>query len=172
MNDRIHSITSAFPSEIQSIRTMDDCLQLKSKYLNKTTGLISLILKKLPELSVDERKQIGGTANQLKRNIEDQLKQKEKELENLKEKARFRALDITQPGTYHQAAPIHIIHQVIDECIEIFESIGFVSAGGPDVELDYYNFTALNFPPDHPAMEMHDTFYVADHHLLRTHTSP
>jgi phenylalanyl-tRNA synthetase alpha chain len=81
-------------------------------------------------------------------------------------------MDVTQPGTYHQVAPIHIIHQIIDECIEIFESIGFVTTEGPDVELDYYNFTALNFPIDHPAMEMHDTFYVSDHHLLRTHTSP
>ncbi len=176
MEDRILSelleIEKRFSNEIKSLLNEDEVQQFKSQYLHKQHGRLSQILKQLPQLSLEARKSIGQRSNQIKREMEQAIKIREEELSQLKAQAVWNAVDITQPGTYLQTAPVHIMHQVLDDCIEILERIGFVVADGPEVEIPYYNFTALNFPDDHPAMEMHDTFYVSEKALLRTHTSP
>ncbi|HEY4201393.1 MAG TPA: phenylalanine--tRNA ligase subunit alpha [Devosiaceae bacterium] len=144
-------------------------------------GSISLLLASLGAMAPDERKSAGAAINTLKTEISGLIESRATALEKQALDARLKAetLDVTLPL---QAAPtaegrIHPVSQVIDEITAIFSDMGFSIAEGPDIETDYYNFTALNFPEGHPAREMHDTFFMAPSpdgvkRVLRTHTSP
>ena len=144
--------------------------QVRIKYLGRK-GSITSLLKGLKDFSEEERPALGQLSNQLKGELERALADRMKELEvGLREKKEF--FDYTLPGRGGWQGKHHPLTQVNDRIIEIFYGMGFEIARGPDVESDYYNFSSLNFPPDHPARDMQDTFYIKDDLLLRTHTSP
>jgi phenylalanyl-tRNA synthetase alpha chain len=144
--------------------------QVRIKYLGRK-GSITSLLKGLKAFSEEERPALGQLSNRLKGELERALADRMKELEaGLREKKEF--FDYTLPGRGGWQGKHHPLTQVNDRIIEIFYGMGFEIARGPDVETDYYNFSALNFPPDHPARDMQDTFYIKDDLLLRTHTSP
>ena len=139
-------------------------------------GELTLVLRSLGELSPNQRRVIGPTANTLKTLIEERFETRRFELEKKETDQRLgnESVDITLPvGTRRSARP-HPLTQVNDEIVRVFQELGFETADGPEIETDRYNFTALNIPADHPARDMQDTFYLRDNPklLLRTHTSP
>ncbi len=142
-------------------------------------GQITALMKGLGQMEPDERKAAGQQLNVLKQEIVDLIDARKFELENAGLDARLaeEKIDITLPTRPESHGTIHPISQTIDELISIFGEMGFVVAEGPDIEEDWYNFTALNIPIDHPARQEHDTFYVnaekaGERMVLRTHTSP
>lgn len=169
MND----IKQSFLSELNSQETLSDLQQLRVKYLGKK-GVLTEKLKLLPMVSQQERPAYGKAINELKHFIEEDIAAKEVRLKALErnKKLSSEALDISLPGKPALHGRMHPISAVLKEVNDIFSSMGFDIEVGPEVEVDYYNFEALNIPKDHPARDMQDTFYVTDDVLLRTHTSP
>lgn len=142
-------------------------------------GRITDLMKTLGSMAPDERKAFGAAVNQVKDRIAEAIAARKTILEDAALNARLAAerVDVTLPIAYQPSGRIHPVTQVTEECIEIFGAMGFSLAEGPDIEDDEHNFTALNFPPGHPAREMHDTFFLPPNQagekvLLRTHTSP
>ncbi|HKE47983.1 MAG TPA: phenylalanine--tRNA ligase subunit alpha [Rhodanobacteraceae bacterium] len=137
-------------------------------------GYLSERLKKLGSLSPDERKAEGAVVNRAKQDLSGALAEATNELESAAISARLHAerVDVTLPGRRAERGGLHPITRTLDRMIEIFARLGYDLADGPEIEDDYHNFEALNFPPHHPARAMHDTFYFPDGRLLRTHTSP
>jgi phenylalanyl-tRNA synthetase alpha chain len=143
------------------------------------SGSISGLLKTLGSMSPEERKDRGAAINALRDRVQAALADKKAALETAELDARLASetLDLTLPAPYRRQGAVHPTMQVMDEMIAIFAEMGFAVAEGPDIEDDFHNFTALNFPPKHPAREMHDTFFfepneAGERMLLRTHTSP
>jgi phenylalanyl-tRNA synthetase alpha chain len=144
--------------------------QVRIKYLGRK-GIITSLLKSLKDFPEAERPALGKISNQIKGQLELALSERMKEVgAACREKEEF--FDYTLPGRGRWQGKRHPLTQVNDRIVDIFYGMGFEIARGPDVETDYYNFSALNFPPDHPARDMQDTFYIKDDLLLRTHTSP
>jgi len=140
-------------------------------------GSVSALLAGLGKMAPDERKDRGAAINALKDEVTEALAARRAILKEAALEARLKAeiADVTLPVAPHgiEAGRIHPVSQVMDELAAIFADMGFAIAEGPDIETDDYNFTKLNFPPDHPARDMQDTFYLDDENLvLRTHTSP
>jgi phenylalanyl-tRNA synthetase alpha chain len=171
----LDNINSSFEQKIKSVKSKEELQILKTEYFGKS-GLITNQFKKLGTFSVDKRKEFASSLNKLKNNLTSQLENKFLSLETLEinEKLKDQKVDVTLPIRPFQTGKIHPVSQVIDEISSIFSEIGFSVAEGPDVETEYNNFTALNTPEDHPARDMHDTFYLEENKkiLLRTHTSP
>jgi len=147
--------------------------QVRIKYLGRK-GIITSFLKSLKDLPEEGRPALGQLSNQLKSRVEEILLKKAEELKELELslKKGKPSLDYTLPGRKGWEGKLHPITQISERMIQIFYGMGFEVAKGPDVETDYYNFSSLNFPQDHPARDMQDTFYVSKDILLRTHTSP
>ncbi|MBS1126587.1 MAG: Phenylalanyl-tRNA synthetase alpha chain, partial [Nitrospirae bacterium] len=147
--------------------------QIKSMYTGKK-GLLTEKLKALSAISPEERRDYGKLVNEIKDFIELTVKEKELAFRTIEKETRLQTekIDITLPGKPFLFGRKHPINQTLSEIKDIFVSMGFAIEDGPEVELDYYNFEALNLPKDHPARDMQDTFYVSDDVVLRTHTSP
>lgn len=157
------------------LKTLDD---LRVSALGKK-GRITALMKQLGSLSPEDRKAAGQSLNALKNEVSDAIDDQKSVLESaeINKKLESETVDVSLPVRSEQMGLLHPIGQTIEEVVEIFAPMGFDVAEGPDVEDDFHNFTALNFPPDHPAREMHDTFFLPAHedgtrYLLRTHTSP
>ena len=142
-------------------------------------GSVSGLLKGLGAMSPDERKEQGPRINGLRDRVQSALSARKAELEDAALNARLQSerVDLSLPAAPRRKGSVHPTLQVMDELVEIFAQMGFAVAEGPDIESDWHNFTALNFPPSHPAREMHDTFFFnagpdGERKLLRTHTSP
>ena len=149
-----------------------DALELaRSKFLARNTGWRAQILADFAQLDRDSKKELGGYLNQVKDDLEELYERKKAELGTTRA-AWIPPADRTMPARHLWRGSTHPVTRVIDEIADIFCELGFTIALGPQVETEWYNFGALNFPPDHPAMDMHDTLYVRDDVLLRTHTSP
>jgi phenylalanyl-tRNA synthetase alpha chain len=149
--------------------------------LGRKSGVLTAALKRLATLPIEERKPFGAAVNQLKARFETAFTARREILETERRRGEAAGLDLTMPGRARWVGAAHPVTQVVDEIVEIFRGIGFAVAVGPEVETEWYNFLALNFPPDHPAMDMHDTLYLDappvqgepdGRLLLRTHTSP
>ncbi len=156
---------------LERISTADSLASLKEfrvQYLGRK-GRLTAILKGLKDLPVEQRKQVGAEANKCRVQLEQDFDVAER---RFSEKSEAPLIDPTLPGTAQRVGAIHLTTQVIEEMCGIFHGMGFEIARGPDIETDYYNFGALNFPPDHPARDMQDTFFVEGDRLLRTHTTP
>jgi phenylalanyl-tRNA synthetase alpha chain len=153
---------------ISKADSLDTLKELQVKYLGRK-GELTSILKSLKDLPVEEKKKTGAAANAVRVELEQQINAATASLDTGTVESAF---DPTLPGTGGRVGVPHIIYQVIDEICTIFHGMGFEIARGPDVETDYYNFEALNFPPDHPARDMQDTMFVEHGRLLRTHTTP
>ncbi len=174
-----------FESDCRGVSSLKQLDSLRIKYLGRK-GLLTQRLKALSALPPEERPAAGKEINSLKRHIEAEIRRLEEELSSaeLKRKASTGFIDITIPGKYIPPGSRHPVNRVLDEIVEIFLFMGFTVEEGPEVELDYYNFEALNIPKDHPARDMQDTFYVRtggeapgtagveSDVVLRTHTSP
>ena len=156
-------------SSCDSIKGLDD---LRVKFLGKK-GELTAILKQMGKLSAEERPVIGQLANKIRQDIENVITTKTKELKEKEQAAKIAAesIDITLPGKPQTLGRLHPLSVVENEIKEIFMGMGFSIADGPEVEYDYYNFEALNLPPDNPARDTQDTFYITDNILLRTQTS-
>jgi phenylalanyl-tRNA synthetase alpha chain len=157
-----------------SIDDPDALEQAKARYLGKS-GALTEALKGLGKLPPAERPALGSRINAAKERLENALRQERERLQTraLEAKLREEALDVTLPGRAASIGAIHPVSRTLERMEALFRSVGFEVADGPEIETDYYNFTALNQPENHPARSMHDTFYLANsEHLLRTHTSP
>ncbi len=171
LND-IESIKSLARDEISNARSLQDIHNLKVKYLGKK-GLLTRKLKSLGAVPREERPEAGRILNESKKSIEALLSKQEEAFKaaELDKSLRTQQIDVTVPGCFIPSGRLHPITQTLEEIITIFVSLGFHAEEGPEVELDFYNFEALNLPKDHPARDMQDTFYISDDVVLRTHTS-
>lgn len=172
MKEQLEKIREQALSEISDSCDVKSLDALKVKYLGKK-GELTAILKQMGKLSAEERPVMGQLANKVREDIDSaieekgaSLKEKEKQERILSEK-----IDVTMPGKVHTIGRMHPLNIVMREIEEIFLGMGFEIADGPEVEYDYYNFEALNLPPNHPARDTQDTFYITDNILLRTQTS-
>jgi phenylalanyl-tRNA synthetase alpha chain len=147
-------------------RQLDD---LKTELLGRKAGALTTVLRTLPTLPPDERRAAGQRANEVKRQVEAALEARQAELAAA---ARGAGDDLTMPGRLRWRGAVHPVSRTVDEICEIFRELGFARVVGPEAETEAYNFSKLNIPLDHPAADMHDTFYLAPGVLLRTHTSP
>lgn len=171
LND-IQSIKDDAGDELSKANTLLDVYALRTKYLGKK-GVLTGQLKSLGSIPVEERREYGRILNETKGFIENLFNRLEERLKTsiLDETLQTKGIDVTIPGCYTPFGHLHPITQVLDEIISIFTTLGFTVEEGPEIELDYYNFEALNFPIDHPARDMQDTFFIDDDVVLRTHTS-
>ena len=147
--------------------------QVKARFLGKEGSLTGL-LKGLGKLSAEERPAAGARINQVKQQIEAALHARRDAIQKqaLQAKLAAESLDVTLSGRGPGIGGLHPVTRTLERIETLFHSIGYAVAEGPEIESDFYNFTALNIPEDHPARAMHDTFYIDDQHVLRTHTSP
>ena len=164
--------------KIKEANSLDDLENLRVQVLGKK-GSITSLMKQLGSLEPDKRREAGQILNSLQKNIIESIDNKKSSLEEtyLNEKLKNEALDITLPTRPENIGRIHPLSKTMDEVISIFAQMGFTVAEGPDIESDFYNFTALNIPKEHPARQEHDTFYFnedenGERKVLRTHTSP
>jgi phenylalanyl-tRNA synthetase alpha chain len=172
LRDTLESIRAEGVEAIQRAEDSEALEEARVRFLGRS-GLLARALARLRELPAEERPETGKTANVVKETLESTLELKVDELDHLRDVDKeIPALDLTLPGRDRWHGAVHPVTTVIDEICEIFRELGFSRADGPEVETDWHNFTALNIPLDHPAADMHDTFYLADAVLLRTHTSP
>ncbi len=172
MKQQLENIESIALGEIaacDSIKGLDD---LRVRFLGKK-GELTAILKQMGKLSAEERPVVGQLANKVREALENAITGKTTELREKEqaEKIAAESIDITLPGKKPTLGKLHPLSIVENEIKEIFMGMGFSIADGPEVEFDYYNFEALNLPPDHPARDTQDTFYITDNILLRTQTS-
>ena len=170
MKDRILDLEKNALQELGAIRDLEALEKFRIAYLGKK-GSITACMKQLAQLAPEERPEVGKLANQVKTNLTRRYEEVRETLSSERGKA-WSLLDVTLPGRQPPRGHVHPIAKVLEEICEIFVRMGFRVVEGPEVELDYYNFEALNIPRDHPARDMQDTFYVSDNVLLRTHTSP
>lgn len=172
MQDLERLISEAL-SLFDRIEDADQLEQAKARYLGKS-GALTGLLKGLGKLPAEERPAAGGRINQAKQELEDALARRREAIQARQLEARLgeETLDVTLPGRGLGSAGLHPVTRSLERIENLFRSIGFEVASGPEIETDFYNFTALNIPEDHPARAMHDTFYVEGGSLLRTHTSP
>jgi len=150
-----------------------DAAELRERWialLGRERGIVSRALETLPQLPVEQRRVRGRALNLIKRWLTEVEAQRRDELERAGEKAG--AVDVTVPGRKPWVGHAHVLAQIRDELLDLFHGLGYSVYTSPEVERDEYNFTRLNFPPDHPARDAHDTYFVNDGVLLRTHTSP
>ena len=159
-------------TEIELINDLSSLDATRVKYLGKT-GLLTQQLKSLGSLPAELRPAQGQTINRGKASVNEWLNEKKSQVSEqaLKERLASEIIDVTLPGRSEHPGGWHPITQTIEEISQLFAQLGFTAVEGPEIEDDYHNFEALNFPPDHPARAMHDTFYFDNGLLLRTHTS-
>jgi len=172
MNTLIAQLQQDFKQELSQIRDLKEVETLKVKFLGKK-GLISELMPRLKEAAPEEKRTLGELINSLKTQVEADIKTLLTTLTEIEEKKRLEAerIDLMLPGRQKNLALAHPIQAVLDRVIETFRQLGFAVQYGPDIDSDYYNFEGLNYPSDHPARDMQDTFYVDPTHLLRSHTS-
>ena len=173
MKEKLMEIKELASKELKSVKDKTDIESLRVKYLGKK-GELTSILRGMGSVSAEERPIIGKLANEIRAKIESEIevisndiKAKEK-----KEKLQNEVIDISLPGKKRVLGKRHPLESTLKQIEDIFVSMGFTIEEGPEVELDYYNFEALNIPKDHPARSEQDTFYINDNIVLRTQTSP
>ena len=170
MREKILALEKNAKKALENISDLSSLEAFRIEYLGKK-GLISSMMKKMGELSGDERPEIGRLANRIKGNLKERFDKTLESIQSKKDHGKA-IIDITLPGRELARGHLHPITLVTREICDIFNKMGFRVVKGPEVELDYYNFEALNMPKDHPARDMQDTFYISDNVVLRTHTSP
>jgi phenylalanyl-tRNA synthetase alpha chain len=171
----IKKIKEEFLTKLKDSLSLTEVNQIKTDLFGKS-GIISLEFKKIGQINENEKKFFAADLNEIKNTLQNEINLKLKEIETaeINEKLNKEKIDITLPPRPYLKGKIHPVSQTIDEISSIFSEIGFSVEEGPDVENEYNNFTALNTPDNHPARDMHDTFYLDNNKqkLLRTHTSP
>ncbi|MFC7422011.1 phenylalanine--tRNA ligase subunit alpha [Iodobacter arcticus] len=173
MVDNVQAILEKGLAALNATNDPNELENAKAQFIGKQ-GEISALLKQLATLPPEEKKSFGAIVNQAKQAFEASLNARREALANekLAKQLAAEALDITLPGRGLAAGGLHPVTKVRERIEALFHSMGFAVADGPEIETDFYNFEALNLPPDHPARGMQDTFYVEGGEVLRTHTSP
>lgn len=173
MKEQLEKIKRIAVEAIDAADNLDFLNQLRIRFLGKK-GEITGVLKEMGKLSAEERPIIGAVANQVKNKIANLIESKTIELESAAKFARLQEekIDLTLPGEKIGCGKIHPLTAIYSEVKNIFIGMGFDIAEGPEIEMDYYNFEALNMPRWHPARDMQDSFFITEEVLLRTHTSP
>ncbi len=172
MKQKLEEIKAAALGVLENASDMDTLEEARIKYLGKK-GELTAVLKGMGQLSAEERPVIGALANEIRSAIEGEIDTKKAELAAKMEEEKLKAevIDVTMPGKAQKAGKLHPLTKVMNNIKDTFIGMGFEIAEGPEVELDYYNFEALNIPANHPARDTQDTFYVSDNIVLRTQTS-
>lgn len=160
----------AMVDEAQDLATLD---QVRVDYLGKK-GQLTALLKGLGKLSAEERPAAGAKINEAKQAVSERINARKDALqaEAIEQKLAAETIDVTLPGTSPSEGGLHPVTRTLERIEKIFTSIGYRVEQGPEIEDNYHNFDALNIPAHHPARAMHDTFYIDENHVLRTHTSP
>ena len=173
MENKINNIKSTALKEIEDVNNFKKLTELKIKHLGKKSELL-LMLKKIKNVPVEERKKLGLLLNEAQEAIKNVFDFKFKNLKekNLKEKMEKEKVDVTLPGKDFAIGELHPLTKTLNKILEIFICLGYSVVSGPEIETDYYNFEALNIPKNHPARDTQDTFYISDNILLRSQTSP
>lgn len=173
MKEQLDALLHEAGSELAGVTSEEALQEFKVKYLGKK-GALTVIMKGIGALKPEERPLIGQVVNAVRDQLEDQIERALISIRAAKKAERLYSerIDVTLPGRRKPIGSKHPISLVIEEISDIFAGLGFQVAEGPEIELDYYNFEALNFPKDHPARDMQDTFFIDGNLLLRTHTSP
>ncbi len=172
MKEQLQALRRQALEELSTLTTPKELEDFRVRYMGKK-GSVTGLLRGMGALPADERPIMGQMVNQLRQELEDAVSEKSGALEKalLAEKLKEETLDITMPGKTVKSGGLHPLNVVLNDIIDIFQSMGFDVVDGPEVETDYYCFEALNVPKDHPARDMQDTFYLSDNLLLRTQTS-
>ncbi len=170
MNEQLETLRKELEGRLASIRTGQDLEAFRVKYLSRK-GVIAGLFEELKSAAPEAKRLLGQQINRLRDFATQAYGEHKARIEALLVRS-APAVDVTLPGRRPPVGHQHVITRTIDEIKTIFVRMGFDVATGPEMESDYYNFGALNFPPDHPARDMQDTFFIADEVLLRTHTSP
>jgi len=171
MEQKLLQLQAEAESKLSTLENLNDLEELRVRFLGRK-GLFTGLLRQLGQASAEERPRLGKLANRIKEELEQKITARKSELAVSETVGTEVRDDLSLPGRITPLGRLHPVTQIMDEVCSIFVDLGFAVAEGPDVELDYYNFEALNIPQHHPARDMHDTFYINDSILLRTHTSP
>lgn len=173
MKEQLGAIKAAAEAQLKAATDLAELEQLRIRFLGKK-GELTAVMKEMGKLSKEDRPAMGKLANEVRSFVEDALSEKTEALKKEAEAAKLKdeTLDVTVPGKKPVYGKKHPLTTVLDDLKDIFIGMGFSIAEGPEVELDYYNFEALNIPKDHPARDTQDTFYIDDNIVLRTQTSP
>jgi phenylalanyl-tRNA synthetase alpha chain len=173
MSNAIESLLSQGLNTLKNVLDLNALEQIKIDYLGKK-GLLTIELKKLGQLSSEQRPIQGANINRAKKKLTNEIDKLQLILEEKKieEQLKNESIDVSLPGRHALLGGIHPIHRTLERITHYFSQVGFQIETGPEVEDDYHNFEALNIPAHHPARAMHDTFYFSERLLLRTHTSP
>lgn len=173
MKQALKTIRAQAAQQLAAVQDLKELDSLRVKFLGKK-GELTAILKQMGSLSAEERPVIGQLANEVRASIEAEIETRAQQLKDavLNLRLKTETLDVTMPGKPLETGTRHPLTIVLDELKEIFLGMGYSIAEGPEVELDYYNFEALNIPKGHPARDTQDTFYISDNVVLRTQTSP
>jgi len=171
--ENLETLTASARQAIGAAQDIAALEELRVQYLGKK-GSLTELLKGLGQLPAEQRPAAGAEINRAKELLQSEIGDKRQQLEQaaIAIKLAGEKIDITLPGRGQQLGGLHPITQTIERICGFFEKAGFEVEEGPEIESDYYNFEALNIPAHHPARAMHDTFYIDDTSVLRTHTSP
>ena len=168
---QIETVRNDFLAELEDVNEdLKELESLRSKYLGRK-GKVAALFSLMGEASNEERPALGESLNQLKKELTALFEDKVSEFDRSRQKAEDDSIDLSLPGKEHRLGSIHILEQTLSEIKDIYRSIGFHVAYGPEVDDDHHNFTALNIPEHHPARDMQDTFFIDPGTVLRTHTS-
>ncbi len=170
IKDQIKELEARALKDLEEAEDAEALEKFRIRYLGKK-GLLTALMRSLGRLSPEDRPEAGKQANHLKKRLTQKYEERKREIEQAVSRI-SRGIDVTLPGRKPELGHLHPITQTIQDVCDIFQRMGFRIVKGPNVELDYYNFEALNIPKDHPARDMQDTFYISEKVLLRTHTSP
>ncbi|MFI3251677.1 MAG: phenylalanine--tRNA ligase subunit alpha [bacterium] len=173
MENKVQGILNDANNELANVNNLNDLQQLKSKYLGKK-GPLAELLSNMKNLSVEEKKELGQVTTDLRNKLEGSFEEKKENINDMiiNQKIENGKIDVTLPGKDIKKGGLHPLTQTTQEIEDLFISMGYTVATGPEVEDDYHNFELLNLPHDHPARDMQDSFYFDVNTLLRTHTSP
>ena len=172
MKEKLEQIRAAAESALKAAADESEIENLRVKYLGKK-GELTAVLKQMGSLSPEERPAMGQLVNEAKQKLEALIAEKKTDLKAKATEIKLKAetIDITMPAKEVKCGGLHPLNHVVNDMIDIFQSMGFDVVDGPEVETDHYNFECLNVPADHPARDMQDTFYLGENLLLRTQTS-
>ncbi len=172
MREQLLALKEEVSKALGSVTTEQEVDQLRTRYLGRK-GSLTQILRRMKDVPEEERPVLGNLANQIKQEVAGLLDGRRAQIrdEERQRKVREERIDISLPGRRPLRGAYHPLTLVTREIIAVFQGMGFEVVEGPEIDLDFYNFEALNFPRDHPARDMQDTFYVAEDVVLRTHTS-
>ncbi len=170
MEEKINGIREEFKADIEAAKDLKTLEEIRIKYLSRK-GSLSTLFDEFKTLPKEEKPKYGKELNLLKNFVTSLFEEKKNELEKEAQSGGVE-IDLSLPGKVEKLGSTHILTQTLNEIRDIFKGLGFSVYEGPELESDYYNFEQLNFPEDHPARDMQDTFFINDKFLMRTHTSP